>query len=932
MRQRQPGLGVLLALTLSLVPASLSVPTAVQAQPAPTGPSFLVQPNVRGWHGDPAIAATSDGRFVAAWRVHREGGPRIFARLFEADGRPAGPARRLVVPLGDDFPTEAAVTVGAGNTWILAWGNAGQGLFVERFTPDGMPFAPRRRIAAGEFSSLGPQICSDVTGAFVVAWSASDRLALRRFDAQASPLGAVVTVADDVRSDPALACRPDGGFALAWIDLEGRCQVLDHGPDGEPKGPVREAGPEPVRFAVPPRLAATAAGELAVAWDEPLRLQFFDAAGRSPRPPRLAGADSTGGLGAFDVVTDDNRSFTVIWAGRADDGLDVDSVDLFPAPVFLRRFTAGGQPDGPLRHLTTIWGLPWKLRAAAWDDALALLWSGPSDGDQPGLFAQAFDGGAPGAFQFTRARTAVREDAGGVDVVVERVGGSGGEATVTVLAVPQILVPGVGQPGQDYRWLRRQLRFADGDSQPRALRLELVDDSRPEIQERVALRLLKPTGGTTLGPRDRTAVEIFDDDRPSTLGARGAAIAVSDGELPSNARPAVAMASDGTWTVAWEASGQRGGGFWHGVLARRFDAGDKPLERPVAFPEAELPALCLHPGRHPDDGVTLLFQQNTYIDLTFGDDEIPTAKHGYGHAEVTLCHAAPGADWTSPVLVHAGPDIFHGPSLGRVTLARTPEGNALIWGALDGTSALSAQVIDAAGRPVGSVRRIADSGTDAAVGLQPTGEALGLWGLDYDGSGPGIVGTTVGLDDGGVLIGPEAPWSPQGDVRGAQLRAAVTPLAGGRFLAVWQSLDTASGAWRLVGRFLSSRGVPLGDELVVSADAHRHALEPSVAAFRDGAVVVWLSRAVRGPNDDTQIRLQEIDGVGWAIGAPRIVAAAKGLFGLGRPAVATSSADDAVVVYEASGRILARHLETISTESLAGKTVAAETAAPESTP
>ena len=115
---------------------------------------------------------------------------------------------------------------------------------------------------------------------------------------------------------------------------------------------------------------------------------------------------------------------------------------------------------------------------------------------------------SPGEFSFTATVFRAPEGSGGVTVKVQRLGGSHGAASVRLAAIN-----GGATFGSDYKLpLMRVLRWADGDSATKSLRVTFINDSIRENNERFQLMLTSPTGGATLGTPVKAIVTILNDD------------------------------------------------------------------------------------------------------------------------------------------------------------------------------------------------------------------------------------------------------------------------------------------------------------------------------------------------------------------------------------------------------------------------------------
>jgi len=112
-------------------------------------------------------------------------------------------------------------------------------------------------------------------------------------------------------------------------------------------------------------------------------------------------------------------------------------------------------------------------------------------------------GPAPGALRFSAGRYPVAENHGPVLLTVERVNGSDGAVSVRVASEDA-----TAQAGADYQGIDTVLSWADGESGPRTLAMDIAFDLVEEPTEHFAVRLREPTGGAALGTFSGTVVVI----------------------------------------------------------------------------------------------------------------------------------------------------------------------------------------------------------------------------------------------------------------------------------------------------------------------------------------------------------------------------------------------------------------------------------------
>jgi len=165
---------------------------------------------------EPSLACAADGHFVLAWMDARKGSYVAAARLFDADGRPAGD---LILP-DPDAGAESGATVATRNdgSFALAWNRvedlASADLFLRLYDPEARALGAAFR-ATG--ASQGRQMLAVASGARRLVYGDDGRLA-------------VAWTGDSGHGDKSAAnvslILPDAGLAdraaWAWSDLSAR--------------------------------------------------------------------------------------------------------------------------------------------------------------------------------------------------------------------------------------------------------------------------------------------------------------------------------------------------------------------------------------------------------------------------------------------------------------------------------------------------------------------------------------------------------------------------------------------------------------------------------------------------------------------------------------------------------------------------------------
>lgn len=118
--------------------------------------------------------------------------------------------------------------------------------------------------------------------------------------------------------------------------------------------------------------------------------------------------------------------------------------------------------------------------------------------------------GLPGTIQLTFSATSVGEAAGTVTITATRTGGSEGAVSVTIDAADGTAV----DPADYGPVVPTVLSWADGDTAPKTLNINIVNDLLDEPDETFTVTISAPTGGAVLGSPATATVTILDDDLP----------------------------------------------------------------------------------------------------------------------------------------------------------------------------------------------------------------------------------------------------------------------------------------------------------------------------------------------------------------------------------------------------------------------------------
>jgi hypothetical protein len=111
-----------------------------------------------------------------------------------------------------------------------------------------------------------------------------------------------------------------------------------------------------------------------------------------------------------------------------------------------------------------------------------------------------------GEIRFRQASINVAENAGTVDIVIERINGSDGEAMVGADTFD-----GTATAGQDYQATGETITFGDGETQ-KTVSIPIFDNNTSEPDETFQVTLNLLSGSATIIEPSTTTITILDDD------------------------------------------------------------------------------------------------------------------------------------------------------------------------------------------------------------------------------------------------------------------------------------------------------------------------------------------------------------------------------------------------------------------------------------
>lgn len=744
----------------------------------PVGGQFLVGARLGFETSSPAIAVNSDGSFMVAFESFEEDGSGfgIFAQRFNANGTAIANSRVQVNTAAvDDQSAPAMATDGAGNVLIVWQSNDadGYGVFGQWFNSDGARNGEEFRVNSSIIGDqMKPDVALDPTGRAVVAWQSRGQ--------DGDGLGVYFIRYDTLG------------------DVTGTEQLATNSTTGDQQAPSVAA--------------ASTTGEFTIAWQGPGALVEGEASievfSRRYSSLGVPLADEVQVNAVVDkdqvlpdVAMDANGNTIVVWQVEGQQGSGSD--------IYGRRISSAGVPVGDDFIVNTTTSRPQRTPSVAIDGAgnSIVTWQSQyQDGYSWGIYGRAYD--ASGAT--LQSEFEINERVEGPQTIPNVHVNSTGATVVTWIGNSATHQPTVF--GHRYQIPNTEPDLSVGGELALSTFVGLEDVPPAAAMDSKRESIVAWTSYA----EDGSGIGIFAqmlDSHGAPIGSRMAVNTVTAGNQSS---PAVARAPSGEFVIAWESEAEDGSGY--GIYARLYAADGVPsgsVFRVNSTTDGDQlkPAVTM---AHDGSFIIAWQSQNTTsispTELNYTDifAQRYSADGGAVGSEFRVNNQA-GLDQRDPTIaINAN---------GEFAIAWISDHPALT-DLLDTEKSIFLQWYDAQGATVGDevlVHRFVKDGQEApALGIDKSGRVVVAYqSINQDGNSWGVFARRFNRDktpiDRSEFVVNETRMGPQRFV-------GVGVDETGRFVITWQSNshEQEGSSWDIYSRQYAFDGAPEGGEVSVN--------------------------------------------------------------------------------------------------------------------
>jgi hypothetical protein len=328
----------------------------------PLGAGFKVNQDDGGMlHASPRVAVGLSGNFVVAWEDYRNLDGDIYVQRFDSSGAKVGDNLLVNLDSLDEDQYTPSVSMGLNDRFMVAWidlRHEDEAVFARSFSFDD-PLGDTVLFSISSDTSLvvqdAPPVAADTLGRFTLAWTEYTQsnaiIYALRFDSSGQTLSDTIIISDaqsiGERHGPAMSSRPDGSFAIAWMDRRsGNYDVCAQAvtSDGFLNGVNLTLNDDELGANQDhPQIAIRADGGFAVVWEDfrsggsDIFVRRFDLSANPLSDDRMVN-DSLGRFyhGKPDLACDESGNLLVVWEDTRESLLE----------IYAQLFDDSGNPTG----------------------------------------------------------------------------------------------------------------------------------------------------------------------------------------------------------------------------------------------------------------------------------------------------------------------------------------------------------------------------------------------------------------------------------------------------------------------------------------------------------------------------------------------------------------------------------------------------------
>ncbi len=736
---------------------------------------------------DPSIAVAADGSFVVTWTrssITGDGYYDVYAQRYSDSGQPVG-GEFLVNTYTTDMQYDPSIAMAPDGSFFITWDSFGDG---DRFGVCAQRYDNLGQAVGDEFrvntyvthEQWMSSIAMAPDGSFVITWESYGQdgddygVYAQRYNASGQPIGdefRVNTYTTGSQSKPSIAMAPDGSFVITWSSSDGSSSGVYaqcYNASGQPIGGEFRVNTYTTDSQSWPSIAIAADGRFVIAWtsygqdggNNGVYAQRYEASAQPLGGEFRVNTYTTGSQSYPWIAMAADGSFVIAWESSGQDGSE--------DGIYAQRYNASCQPvGGEFRVNTYTTGAQsYPSIAMAPDGDFVIAWTSyGQDGSGPGIYAQVFDAAPP-----------------------------------TVVDQHSV----------------------------ESARDEFRVNTYTQNDQRMSSIAMAPDGSFVVAwqswYQDGSDDGIYAQRYNAAGEPVGSEFRVNTYTLGYQSAPSIAMASDGSFVIAWQSDGQDGSE--NGVYAQRYNAAGEPVGSEFCvntYTEGDQygPSIAMAP-----DGSFVVAWQSWYQDGS--EDGVYAQRYNAAGEPV-------GSEFRVNTYTE-GDQSAH-------SIAMAPDGSFVVaWQSYrldDSPNWIYAQRYNGAGEPVGSEFRVntytEDHQFTPSIAMAADGSFVVAWiSSREDDSEDGVYAQWY--NGAGEPVGSE--FCVNTNTEGYQSAPSVAMAPDGRFVVVWQRYFQDSGSYGVYAQRYNAVGQPFGRGFRVDTRAEYPQPLPSIAMAPDGSVVI----------------------------------------------------------------------------------------------